>query len=168
MPYHQPSLSLLWNGNLSFVWKVSYVTCCLLGHTGKDSGWRSTDMIPQTVGDKQRALVWSALPATLCLQHTCIGSPYTALLISPRALIGTWWRQRETRQRTEAACCFHSLTSGQLLSLAVSSGLNYSCWFMSVVCLLRGLTGLQLLSYIWCLIWDWTPAKEAHPQRTIA
>lgn len=39
-----------------------------------------------------------------------------------------------------AAACFSSgLTSGRLVSLVVSSGLTYRCWFMPGVCLLRGL-----------------------------
>ena len=48
----------------------------------------------------------------------------------------------------------------------VSSGLNYSCWFICGVCLPRG----QPLSHSLYLLWDWTAAKEdpACPQRTIA
>jgi hypothetical protein len=36
-------------------------------------------------------------------------------------------------------CHFSGLASGWLASLAVSSGLNYSCWFVPGVCLPRGL-----------------------------
>lgn len=47
---------------------------------------------------------------------------------------------RETRPRTAcevpvAAFGFHSLGSGQLVSLGVSSGLTYSCWVVPGVCL---------------------------------
>jgi hypothetical protein len=38
-----------------------------------------------------------------------------------------------------AAWCLCSLTLGWLVSMEISSGLNYSCWFMPGVCLLWGL-----------------------------
>lgn len=83
------------------------------------------------------------------------------------------------REAPVAPCHSCDLASGWLVSLGVPSGLSYgcwfipgicvlgrliwSCWFVCGVCLSRG-TGLQLLSGIWCLPWDWTAAKEDRAQ----
>jgi hypothetical protein len=75
---------------------------------------------------------------------------------------------RETHPRTAsevsaAAFLFSGLASDQLASLVVSSGLNYSCWFVPGVCLPRGLdSGCQFLCCIClhrglvCSCWDHT------------
>ena len=125
-------------------------------------------MTPRTVGDDYWAWVWFGLPHYSSLM-TCM-----YWFVIHRVLVMLSLRETNPRTSCEvpaAAWSFSDLTSGCL-------------GFMPGVCLLKDWSvagslcvalpalriGLQLLSRIWCLLQDWTAAKEDQvlPQRNIA
>jgi hypothetical protein len=67
------------------------------------------------------------LPYIALLSSTC--GIAIAKKNSPKKLLRFLWQ----------CCHFSSLASGRLVSLVVSSGLNYSFWFLCGVCFPRGL-----------------------------
>jgi hypothetical protein len=81
--------------------------------------------------------------AILCLQHTCIGSPY---IILSSSIYGN-----AAIDRNSPKICLWGRFLWQLAALVASPqaswwdqlvdslGMNYSCWFMCGVCLLREL-----------------------------
>jgi len=117
-------------------------------------------MTPRTVGDEHWALVGLLNLTILYQRHTCSGSPYIALLSSTTLPLAET-HPRMSHEVPLAACDFCDLALGQLVSLVVSSGLNYSCWFMASVSLLKGLgcscwfvPGVCLPSGLVCSCWD--------------
>ena len=76
-------------------------------------------------------------PAILCRRYPWISLPFLSSTCGNAATEKkTQWRMADV---PVAACCFHGLASGWLVSPVVSSGLNYSCWFLCGICLLREL-----------------------------
>lgn len=73
----------------------------------------------------------------------------------------------EIHQRPAHEVSVTSAGSGQLATVASSSGLNYSYWFLVVSACQAG---LKLLIHLWCLLQNWSADKEywVFPQRTIA
>ena len=139
---------------LLLLWKVSYVKCWFAGaHRWKDVLLKQTcerlfswsrprwkDVLLQTCEracdegvyvcphrqwEEHRALVWSVLPHYSSLK-TCM---YWFSLFSSTCDNTTTERNlpKSCSRGSCGSCCFRGLTSGQQASLAVSSGLNYSC-----------------------------------------
>jgi hypothetical protein len=103
--------------------------CLVVADTWKDTWWRSNKYGPTDSGRGALSLdlvcsislfFTKDLHVLFCFTVHC----WAQLVISPTL--------RETCPRTAweglaTACCFWGLASGQLVSLAVSLGLNYSC-----------------------------------------
>jgi hypothetical protein len=104
--------------------------CLDIANTWKDTGWRSLNKYDHTYGGRQAlsiGLVCSPLLFFAKNTHACVWLTkhcWAQLVITPPL--------RETCPRIAceglmAACCFCGIASGWLVSLAVSSGMNYSC-----------------------------------------
>ena len=123
---------------------------CWSRHRWKDAWWRDVNMTPpQTVG--ARTLVCFALPH-YSLLTTCI---YWFALCCIAELC-LWWLHKKKLTK-ELVLRFLQLlaissASGRLATLLDSSGLNFSCWFVSGDC---WMDGVQLLTHVWCLPLDW-------------
>lgn len=170
----------LWSGNFGFLWKVSYDKWYFAGsHRWKDvllkqtkermsfwSGHRwkdvllyqtgertwdegSINMTPQTVGDKHWALVCSAslffandIHVLVHLTYLC----WVQLVVTPTLLLP-------------------SIASRQLVSLAISSELNYSCWFLPGVYLPRGLDCSCWFIYDVCYGMNYCQRRSSSPAK---
>lgn len=144
-----------WSSHVKVFLKQTQLKWCFAGaDMWKDKWWKTINMTPQTVGTG--ALVCFALPHYPSLMT----SLYWFTLHSFVKL--SLWQHCHW----EASGSLSSLR--QLVSLAVSSVLEQM--LVHMWCLPAKKTGLELLTHIWGLLWDWFDDKEhwAHSQRAIA